>query len=112
MRGHAISHVRFGVDNIEAFLYVVPLAVLTVVTNVVIVPNVLNMVTYLHGTMHMGVSGSVTTSANFFGATSGFAMIGAFISDSYITRARTMLLFGPFMFLVICIFVFRYLHDL
>jgi len=60
---------------------------------------VLNMVTYLIGTMHMGVSGSVTTAANFFGATSGFAMIGAFLSDSYITRARTMLLIGPFMFL-------------
>ena len=95
------------------FCMLFSLAVLTVVTNVVIVPNVLNMVTYLHGTMHMGVSGSVTTAANFFGATSGFAMIGAFLSDSYITRARTMLLIGPFMFLVICIFLHlsNYLHD-
>lgn len=81
-----------------------PLAVLTVVTNVVIVPNLLNMVTYLQGTMHMGVSGSATTATNFFGATSGFALIGAFLSDSYITRSRTVLIFGPFMFLVICIF--------
>ena len=78
-----------------------PLAVLTVVTNVVIIPNLLNLVTYLHGTMHMGVSASATTTTNFFGATSGFAMIAAFLSDSYITRFRTMLLFGPFMFLVI-----------
>uniref|UniRef100_A0A453CAG7 Nodulin-like domain-containing protein n=1 Tax=Aegilops tauschii subsp. strangulata TaxID=200361 RepID=A0A453CAG7_AEGTS len=75
------------------------LAVLTVVTNVVIIPNLLNLVTYLHGTMHMGVSASATTTTNFFGATSGFAMIAAFLSDSYITRFRTMLLFGPFMFL-------------
>jgi phosphate/sulfate permease len=76
-----------------------------VVTNVVIVPNLLNLVTYLQGTMHMGVSGSTTTATNFIGATSGFALIAAFLSDSYITRARTMLLFAPFMFLVICIFV-------
>jgi hypothetical protein len=74
-------------------------------TNVVIVPNLLNLITYLHGTMHMGVSGSTTTATNFIGATSGFALIGAFLSDSYITRARTMLLFGPFLFLVSCIFV-------
>jgi hypothetical protein len=51
--------------------------------------------------MHMGVSGSATTATNVFAATSGFALIGAFLSDSYITRSRTMLLFGPFMFLVI-----------
>ena len=77
----------------------IPLAVLTVVTNVVLVPNLLNLVTYLHGTMHMGVSGSAIT------ATSGFALIGAFLWDSYITRSRTMLLFGPFMFLVMCVLV-------
>jgi hypothetical protein len=79
----------------------IPLAVLTVLSNVVIIPNLLNLVTYLHGTMHMGVSGSATTATNVFGATSGFALIGAFLSDSYITRSRTMLLFGPFIFLVI-----------
>ncbi|KAF7063561.1 hypothetical protein CFC21_070077 [Triticum aestivum] len=93
-RGKTINKEVHGGVRAAWFLYV-----LTVVTNVVIVPNVLNMVTYLHGTMHMGVSGSVTTAANFFGATSGFAMIGAFLSDSYITRAKTMLLIGPFMFL-------------
>ncbi|CAM0904040.1 unnamed protein product [Alopecurus aequalis] len=93
-RGNTINREVHGGVRAAWFLYV-----LTVITNVVIVPNVLNMVTYLHGTMHMGVSGSVNTAANFFGATSGFAMIGAFLSDSYITRSRTMLLFGPFMFL-------------
>ncbi|XP_051217996.1 protein NRT1/ PTR FAMILY 4.5 [Lolium perenne] len=93
-RGNTINREVHGGVRAAWFLYV-----LTVITNVVIVPNVLNMVTYLHGTMHMGVSGSVTTAANFFGATSGFAMIGAFISDSYVTRSRTMLMFGPFMFL-------------
>ncbi|CAM0901527.1 unnamed protein product [Alopecurus aequalis] len=93
-RGNTMNREVHGGVRAAWFLYV-----LTVVTNVVIVPNVLNMVTYLHGTMHMGVSGSVTTATKFIGATSGFAMIGAFLSDSYITRSRTMLLFGPFMFL-------------
>ncbi|KAI4968541.1 hypothetical protein ZWY2020_045871 [Hordeum vulgare] len=93
-RGNAINKQVHGGVRAAWFLYV-----LTVASNVVIIPNQLNIVTYLHGTMHMGVSGSATTATNFFGATSGFAMIGAFLSDSYITRSRTMLLFGPFMFL-------------
>uniref|UniRef100_A0A0E0KS75 Uncharacterized protein n=1 Tax=Oryza punctata TaxID=4537 RepID=A0A0E0KS75_ORYPU len=72
---------------------------LSVVTNMVNIPNMLNLVTYLNGTMHMGVSSSSTTVTNFFGATSGFALLGAFLSDSYITRSRTILLFGPLEFL-------------
>ncbi|KAK3144404.1 hypothetical protein QOZ80_4AG0312650 [Eleusine coracana subsp. coracana] len=72
---------------------------LTVVTSMVNVPNLLNLVTYVRGTLHMGVSDSATTITNFVGATSGFALIGAFISDSYITRSRTILLFGPLEFL-------------
>ncbi|KAM0904108.1 hypothetical protein ACQ4PT_018222 [Festuca glaucescens] len=93
-RGRAINGEVHGGVRATWFLHV-----MTLVTNVVIVPNLLNLVTYLHGTMHMGVSGSATTATNFIGATSGFALIGAFLSDSYITRARTMVLFGPFMFL-------------
>ncbi|KAI5014467.1 hypothetical protein ZWY2020_055857 [Hordeum vulgare] len=73
--------------------------VANVVMNMVIVPNLLNLVTYLHGTMHMGVSGSATTVTNLVGATCGFALIGAFLSDSYIMRSRTILVFGPLMFL-------------
>ncbi|CAL5031301.1 unnamed protein product [Urochloa decumbens] len=72
---------------------------LTVVTNMVNIPIFLNLVTYLHGTMHMGVSSSATMVTNFVGATSGFALIGAFLSDSYLTRSKTILLFGPLEFL-------------
>ncbi|KAM0877957.1 hypothetical protein ACQ4PT_035154 [Festuca glaucescens] len=93
-RGNTINKEVHGRVRAAWFLYV-----LTVVSNVAIIPNLLNLVSYLHGTMHMGVSGSATTTTNVFGATSGFALIGAFLSDSYITRSRTMLLFGPFMFL-------------
>ncbi|XP_047062230.1 protein NRT1/ PTR FAMILY 4.6-like isoform X2 [Lolium rigidum] len=93
-RGNTINKEVHGGVRAAWFLYV-----LTVVSNVAIIPNLLNLVSYLHGTMHMGVSGSATTTTNVFGATSGFALIGAFLSDSYITRSRTMLLFGPFMFL-------------
>ncbi|BAS89847.1 Os04g0491200 [Oryza sativa Japonica Group] len=86
------------------------LTVLTVVTSTVNVPNMLNMVTYLYGTMHMGISSSSTTVTNVLGATSGFALLGAFLSDSYITRARTILLFGPLEFLVIRFLVYSTIY--
>lgn len=93
-RGNPVDRKVHGGVRAAWFMYF-----LSVVTNMVNIPNVLNLVTYLHGTMHMGVSSSSTTVTNFIGATSGFALLGAFLSDSYITRSRTILLFGPLEFL-------------
>ncbi|TVU06551.1 hypothetical protein EJB05_49772, partial [Eragrostis curvula] len=74
-------------------------AVLVVVNFFVHVPNLQNMVTFLRGVMHMGVSDSSTTVTNFIGAMCGFALLGAFLSDSYITCSRTMLLSVPLVIL-------------
>jgi hypothetical protein len=93
-------------------LHLFPFTVLTFVTSMVNVPILLNLVIYLRGTMHMGVSGSATTVTNLVGATSGFALIGAFLSDSYITRSRTILLLGPLEFLVILFLVFPTSYSL
>ncbi|EHA8590171.1 protein NRT1/ PTR FAMILY 4.6 [Cocos nucifera] len=72
---------------------------MVVMGNIAHVANVLNLVKYLHGTMHMGISSSSTTVTNFIGATCGFSLLGAFVSDSYITRFKTVLVFGPVAFL-------------
>ncbi|KAJ3671495.1 hypothetical protein LUZ60_007574 [Juncus effusus] len=64
-------------------------------TNMANIANMLNIVGYLHGTMHMGVASSSTTATNFIGAISMFSLLGAFISDSYIKRVSTILIFGP-----------------
>jgi len=93
-RGTPINREVHGGVRAAWFIYF-----LTVVTNMVNIPFFLNLVTYLHGTTHMGVSSSATTVTNFVGATCGFALIGAFLSDSYLTRSRTILLFGPLEFL-------------
>ncbi|XP_047067048.1 protein NRT1/ PTR FAMILY 4.5-like [Lolium rigidum] len=93
-RGSSINKEVHGGVRAAWFMYVV-----TVLMNTVIVPNMLNLVTYFHGTMHMGVSDSATTVTNLVGTTCGFALIGAFLSDSYIMRSTTILLFGPLMFL-------------
>ncbi|XP_039818947.1 protein NRT1/ PTR FAMILY 4.4-like isoform X3 [Panicum virgatum] len=93
-RGNPIKREVHGGVRAAWYMYF-----LTVVTNMVNVPILLNLVTYLRGTMHMGVSSSATTITNFVGATSGFSLIGAFLSDSYISRSKTILLFGPLEFL-------------
>ncbi|TKW05139.1 hypothetical protein SEVIR_7G156400v4 [Setaria viridis] len=93
-RGSLIKKEVHGGVRAAWFMYF-----LTFVTSMVNIPFLLNSVIYLQGTMHMGVSGSATTVTNLVGATSGFALIGAFLSDSYITRSRTILLFGPLEFL-------------
>nr|CAB3484954.1 unnamed protein product [Digitaria exilis] len=95
-RGNLIKREVHGGVRTAWFMYF-----LTVVTSMVNIPVLLNLVTYLRGTMHMGVSGAATTVTNCVGATSGFALIGAFLSDSYITRSKAILLFGPLEFLLL-----------
>jgi peptide/histidine transporter 3/4 len=83
--------------------------VLIVVNFLVHVPNLQNMTTYLGGVMHMGVSDASTTLTNFIGAMCGFALMGGFLSDSYITCSRIMLLSVPLVILVVSIiFCFCY----
>ncbi|KAF8756322.1 hypothetical protein HU200_011098 [Digitaria exilis] len=70
-------------------------AVLIVMANIANIPMILNLVSYLLGTMHMGVKDASTTSTNFFGAICFFSFLGAFVSDSYIKRFYTILVFAP-----------------
>ena len=75
--------------------------VLIVMSNMANIPMIMNLVTYLLGTMHMDVKDASTTSTNFFGAICFFCFLGAFISDSYIKRFYTILIFAPIEILVI-----------
>ncbi|CAL4987432.1 unnamed protein product [Urochloa decumbens] len=45
--------------------------------------------------MHMGIADASTTATNFYGAICIFTFFGAFISDSYIKRFYTILIFAP-----------------
>ncbi|XP_043722990.1 protein NRT1/ PTR FAMILY 4.5-like [Telopea speciosissima] len=59
------------------------------------IPNLMNLVTYLHNIMHMDIATSSTTVSNFNGASAGFALLGGFLTDSYITRFKGIVIFGP-----------------
>ena len=70
-------------------------------TNIGNIPMLLNVVSYLHGKMHMGIADDASTTAtNFFGAICVFTFFGAFISDSYVKRFYTILIFAPIEILV------------
>lgn len=89
-RGRPVDPRRHGGLKAVMFIYV-----LIVMTNMGNIPTMLNIVSYLHGTMHMGIADASTTAANFYGAICVFSFLGAFISDSYIKRFYTILIFAP-----------------
>ncbi|KAG8051131.1 hypothetical protein GUJ93_ZPchr0009g2272 [Zizania palustris] len=89
-RGRPIDPTRHGGVKAAMFIYF-----LIVMTNMGNIPSMLNIVSYLHGTMHMGIADASTTAANFYGAVCVFSFLGAFVSDSYVKRFYTILIFGP-----------------
>ncbi|XP_077229004.1 protein NRT1/ PTR FAMILY 4.5-like isoform X2 [Tasmannia lanceolata] len=93
-KGNPINKDRHGGTRAAFFIYF-----MVGMSSMAFMSNVLDMVTYLHKTMHMGVADSSTTLTNFIGGTCAFALLGGFLSDSYITRFRAILIFGPFEFL-------------
>ncbi|KAF3329300.1 protein NRT1/ PTR FAMILY 4.6-like isoform X1 [Carex littledalei] len=89
-RGRPVNTKWHGGVRAALFLHV-----LVVLMHTANIANLMNLVSYLHGTMHMGVARSSTIATDFIGAMSMFSLVGAFISDSYIKRFHTMLIFAP-----------------
>jgi hypothetical protein len=75
-------------------------AALVLLSNASNIASIINLVTYLRGTMHMGVAEASTTASNFFAALQMFSIPAAFLADSYIKRVYTVLIFGPIEILV------------
>ncbi|XP_066359041.1 protein NRT1/ PTR FAMILY 4.3-like isoform X1 [Miscanthus floridulus] len=89
-KGRPVNPQRQGGVKATMFIYF-----LVVMTNIGNIPMLLNVVSYLHGKMHMGIADASTTATNFFGAICVFTFFGAFISDSYVKRFYTILIFAP-----------------
>ncbi|PIA50737.1 hypothetical protein AQUCO_01200162v1, partial [Aquilegia coerulea] len=68
--------------------------VLIAFENMGFVANMSSLVLYFLFVMHFGVSGSSNTLTNFLGSTFMLALIGGFISDTYLSRLHTCLIFG------------------
>ncbi|XP_040385311.1 protein NRT1/ PTR FAMILY 4.6-like, partial [Oryza brachyantha] len=109
-RGRPVDPKRHGGVKAAMFIYF-----LIVMTNMGNIPTMLNIVSYLHGTMHMGIADASTTAANFYGAICVFSLLGAFVSDSYVKRFYTILIFAPIeilgYMLLACQAHFPWLHP-
>ncbi|CAJ2628887.1 unnamed protein product [Trifolium pratense] len=68
--------------------------VLSALDNMGFVTNMVSLVLYFYGVMHFDLSSSANTLTNFMGSTFLLSLVGAFISDTYLNRLTTCLLFG------------------
>ena len=68
--------------------------------NIGFVANMVSMVLYLSFKMHFDLSGSANTVTNLLGSTYLLSVIGGFISDTYLNRFNTIVIFGTAEILV------------
>ncbi|KAM0962379.1 hypothetical protein ACFX2A_021995 [Malus domestica] len=62
--------------------------------NIGFVANMASLVLYFMFVIHFDLSGSATTTTNYLGTTFLLTIVGGFISDAYMNRLNTTLLFG------------------
>ncbi|KAA8528575.1 hypothetical protein F0562_035930 [Nyssa sinensis] len=58
------------------------------------IANAVSLVTYFYGFMNFGLTKSATTLTNFMGTAFLLSLFGGFVSDTYLSRFKTCLLFG------------------
>ncbi|XP_031102149.1 protein NRT1/ PTR FAMILY 4.6-like [Ipomoea triloba] len=72
-----------------SFLYV-----LAALDNMGFVANMVSLVLYFHVKLHFDIPTASNTLTNFMGSTFLLSIVGGFISDTYINRLHTSLIFG------------------
>lgn len=80
--------------------------------NMAFVSNIVSIVTYFYGYMNFSLTKSASTLTNFIGTAFLLALVGGFISDTYLSRFKTCVLFGFIEFLVCSFFHSSLLHTL
>ncbi|XP_019427470.1 PREDICTED: protein NRT1/ PTR FAMILY 4.6-like [Lupinus angustifolius] len=68
--------------------------VLSALDNMGFVANMVSIVLYFYGVMHFDLASSANTLTNFMGSTFLLSLVGGFISDTYLNRLTTCLIFG------------------
>lgn len=71
--------------------------------NIGFIANMATLVLYFHLEMHFDLSTAANTLTNFLGSTFLLTIVGGFISDTYLNRLYTCLLFG-LLELMVCFF--------
>lgn len=68
--------------------------------NMAFVANMVSLVLYFYLEMHFDIPGSANTLTNLMGSTFLLSIIGAFVSDTFLSRYTTALIFGVLEVLV------------
>ncbi|KAK4282671.1 hypothetical protein QN277_014018 [Acacia crassicarpa] len=68
--------------------------VLSSLDNMGSVANMVSLVLYFYGVMHFDLSSSANTLTSFMGSSYLLSLVGGFISDTYLNRLTTCLIFG------------------
>lgn len=62
--------------------------------NMAFIANAVSLVTYFYGYMNYNITKSATTLTNFMGTAFLLSIFGGFISDTYLSRFKTCIIFG------------------
>lgn len=81
-------------------------AVLAALDNMGFVANMVSLVLYFNQKLHFNIPEASNTLTNFMGSTFLLSIVGGFISDTYINRLHTALIFGVLEVLVISLISF------
>ncbi|XP_022951878.1 protein NRT1/ PTR FAMILY 4.5-like [Cucurbita moschata] len=71
--------------------------------NMAFVALALSLMTYFNGYMNFSLTKSATTLTNFMGTTFLLTLVGGFVSDTYLSRFKTCVLFACFELLGYCL---------
>ncbi|XP_065881805.1 protein NRT1/ PTR FAMILY 4.5-like [Euphorbia lathyris] len=81
--------------------------------NMAFISNAISLVTYFYGYMNFSLTKSATTLTNFMGTSFLLALFGGFLSDTYLSRFKTAVLFASFELLgYVTLTVQAHLHQL
>lgn len=69
-------------------------------TNIGFIANMTSMVLYFLYVMHFDLPGAANTTTNYLGSAFMLTLVGGFVSDAYMNRLNTCLLFGAIELLV------------
>lgn len=69
-------------------------AVLVALENMGFIANMVSMVIYFNRVMYFDIPSSANTLTNFMGAIFLLSLLGGFISDTFLSRLTTCLIFG------------------
>ncbi|KAK6256647.1 hypothetical protein QUC31_000106 [Theobroma cacao] len=88
-KAQATQETRLGGQRATIFVYA-----MEGLENMAFIANAISLVTYFYGYMNFSLTKSATTLTNFMGISFLLALFGGFISDTYLSRFKTCVLFG------------------